>query len=125
MYHLIGNISSCKWLFEIFFFTFTISIVYKDPGKSVQHNEAGGSNSDYLKPNQPKSIISSCKCQLYDINDIYTKKRHFSALRKTSFWFNSDWHLASEKLFSSVAVDMGAEEDAPSEGFATVGANMW
>lgn len=33
-------------------------------------------------------------------------------------------HLASEKLFSSVAVDMGAEEDAPSEGFATVGANM-
>lgn len=34
-------------------------------------------------------------------------------------------HLAREELFSSVAVDMGAEEDAPGEGFATVGANMW
>lgn len=33
-------------------------------------------------------------------------------------------HLAREKLFSSVAVDMGAEEDASCEGFATVGANM-
>ena len=34
------------------------------------------------------------------------------------------WHLARKKLFSGVAVDMGAEEDASSEGFATVGANM-
>lgn len=33
-------------------------------------------------------------------------------------------HLACEELFSGVAVDMGAEEDAPGKGFATVGANM-
>lgn len=33
-------------------------------------------------------------------------------------------HLAREELFPGVAVDMGAEEDASGEGFATVGANM-
>lgn len=37
---------------------------------------------------------------------------------------NCDWHLAREELFPGVAVDMGAEEDASGEGFATVGANM-
>lgn len=35
-----------------------------------------------------------------------------------------DRHLASEELFSSVAEHMGAEEDAPGEGFATVGADV-
>lgn len=33
-------------------------------------------------------------------------------------------NLAHEELFSGVAVDVGAEEDAPGESFATVGANM-
>lgn len=37
---------------------------------------------------------------------------------------NPDRHLASEELFSSVAEHVGAEEDAPGEGFATVGADM-
>lgn len=44
--------------------------------------------------------------------------------KRSKFKRNSDCHLASEELFSSVAVDMGAEEDASGEGFATVGANM-
>lgn len=33
-------------------------------------------------------------------------------------------HLACEKLFSSVAVDVCAEEDAARELFATVGADV-
>lgn len=33
-------------------------------------------------------------------------------------------HLACEELLSCVAEDMGAQEDAPSEGFATIRANV-
>lgn len=36
----------------------------------------------------------------------------------------SDWHLACEELLAGVAVDVGAEEDAPGEGFAAVGAHV-
>lgn len=35
-----------------------------------------------------------------------------------------DWHLAGEKFFSGVAVDVRAEEDASREGFATVRAHV-
>lgn len=58
------------------------------------------------------------------INDINIKANYPSDCRKHKLLFNFDWHLAREELFPSVAVDMGAEEDAPCEGFATVGANM-
>lgn len=35
-----------------------------------------------------------------------------------------DWHLAGEKFFSGVTVDVRAEEDASREGFATVWAHV-
>lgn len=35
-----------------------------------------------------------------------------------------DGHLAGEELFSGVAINMRAQEDAPGEGFAAVGAHV-